>query len=75
MTTLIYVILVLLSMGLISGYKNSYAWSISFGINTFATPCFDLGISSFIEQYEGYEVHVVSLGVVLFTIEFEFYKQ
>ena len=75
MIILLEVLGVLFLIGFLSGYKGSHYWNFSIGLNTFAYPAFECGISSRYEfTDDDLEVQIVTIGCVLFVIEFEFFK-
>ncbi|MEI6186977.1 MAG: hypothetical protein WCP46_00550 [Alphaproteobacteria bacterium] len=73
MTSILIIFGILVLVGITSGYFNSTQWAFSIGINTFKYPTFDFGVSSRWESNEdGETIQVVTIGMVLIILEFEF---
>ena len=69
------VVLILIAIGLLSGFKGSGDVNLFIGMNNFSTTTFELGISNRNEYLEdGKTVQVLTIGLFPFIIELEFFK-
>ena len=59
---------------LTAGLKNVRIITFIFYFKSFTHPYFQFGLSFHTEQYEDYRIDVLTIGLILLTIEIEFRK-
>lgn len=78
MGILLMVFCILLLLAIVSGFRSTNMWQFTIGLNTFAYPSFEFGVSSRFEIWEGNEqpmdVQIVTIGLVVFVMEFHFFS-
>ena len=75
MMYLILILLALLIMSLVYGYRNKLAIEIVFEVNMLSSPYHHFGISFFGENNKTHYVETLCIGLIFFNIIIVFYKE
>ena len=69
------ILLTLITMSLIYGFKDHLGIDLVFEINVFSSPYHHLGVSFFGEDTDTHLVETLVIGLVFINIVFVFYKK
>lgn len=61
-------------MALMAGFQGCDTYAIHLDLNTFKTPYYSLGVTYHPEYSEKAEISVLTIGLVVVNIIFEFYR-